>query len=211
MKKVLLSVCMAVAVAGFTQAQEKTDSIHHRSHHAMKGRHHDEFFKSLNLTDQQKSEIKKLNETHRREMSELKKKDNLTVKDWRGQMESLNKAHREKIQSLLTPEQKEQWQKARKDRMAMRGENSNERFDRLKQTLNLTDEQAAKLKSSRESLQTQMRSIRDDKSLSDDAKKAQRKELMKQQHENFRSILTDDQRKKLDEMKQERHTRKKTV
>jgi hypothetical protein len=81
----------------------------------------------------------------------------------------------------------------------------------MKQTLNLTDEQSAKLKTNREAMQQKIKSIREDQSLNDESKKEKVKELMKQQKENMRSILTEDQLKKLDELKQKRGTRKKIV
>ena len=81
----------------------------------------------------------------------------------------------------------------------------------MKEDLNLSEEQSAKLKSKREALQQKMKTLREDPSLSDDAKKEQYKELMKQRKENLRSILTEDQWKKLQEQKQKRPNKTKFV
>ena len=75
----------------------------------------------------------------------------------------------------------------------------------------MTDEQSAKLKSNRTAMQEKMKAIREDKSLNDEAKKEQVKELMKKQKEDMRSILTEEQLKKLDEQKQKRPSHRKIV
>ena len=77
-------------------------------------------------------------------------------------------------------------------------------MEKMKTDLGLTDEQSAKLKSDRTAMQEKMKAIREDKSLNDEAKKEQVKELMKKQKEDMRSILTEEQLKKLDEQKQKR-------
>jgi hypothetical protein len=81
----------------------------------------------------------------------------------------------------------------------------------MKEDLNLSEEQSAKLKNNREALQQKMRTLREDKSLSDDARKEQFKELMKQRKENLRSILTEDQWKKLQEQRQKKSNKAKIV
>jgi Spy/CpxP family protein refolding chaperone len=115
------------------------------------------------------------------------------------------------MQSLLTPEQKTQLEKSKLERKAKMEERSKARMDKMKTDLGLSDEQSAKLKSNRTATQEKIKAIREDKSLNDDAKKEQAKELMKKQKENMRSILTEEQLKKLDEQKQKRASHKKIV
>jgi Spy/CpxP family protein refolding chaperone len=114
---------MVALMATISQAQEIRDREPSK-HHEMKRHHHGEVFKNLNLTEEQKTKFKALNEEHRKQMAELKKNDQITVKEWRAKREALKKDHREKIQSLLTPEQKSQLEKSRQERRAKMQERS---------------------------------------------------------------------------------------
>ena len=210
MKRIILSALVAVAVVTTSMAQEIPDRT--APNYEMKRRHHrgDEF-KNLNLSEDQKAQIKALNEENRKQMAELKKNDNITVKEWNSKKEALHKDYREKMQSLLTTDQKAQLEKSKLVRKAKMEERSKARIDKMKVDLGLNDEQTAKLKSERAAMQEKMKAIRDDKSLNDEVKKEQVKELMKKQKENMRSILTEEQLKKWDEQKQNRTSHKKIV
>ena len=70
----------------------------------------------LNLSDEQKAKLKTLNEEHKKQMEELKKQDNITVKESRERMEGLRKDHQAKFQSILTPEQKATIEKSKEER-----------------------------------------------------------------------------------------------
>jgi len=52
-------------------------------------------------------------------MTELRKKDDITVKEWKSQMMDLNKKHREEMKNLLTTEQKDQVEKIRTEKRKM--------------------------------------------------------------------------------------------
>jgi len=201
---------MAALVITTMQAQETRDG-EHRDHQMMKRHHHGEAFKNLNLTPEQKSQFKSLNEEHRQQMAELRKNDNITVKEWNSKKEMLRKNYREKIQTLLTPEQKTQLEKEKLERKAKMEERSKARMDKMKTDLGLSDEQLVKLKSERAVMQEKMKAIREDKSLDDQAKKEQAKDLLQKQKESMRSILTEDQLKKLDEQRQKKRASHKKV
>jgi len=210
MKKVMLGVCMAALVVTTIQAQETRDREY--GNHQMMNRHHrGEAFKNLNLTQDQKVQFKSLNEEHRKQMAELRKNDNITVKEWNSKKDALQKDYREKIQTLLTPEQKTQLEKEKLERKAKMDERSKARMDKMKTDLGLSDEQLVKLKSERAAMQEKMKAIREDKSLDDQAKKEQQRELMQKQKESMRSILTEEQLKKLGEQRQKRGSHKKIV
>ena len=210
MKRIILSVLVAAAVGTTSMAQEIPDRK--APGHEMKRRHHrSDEFKKLNLSEDQKAQFKALNEENRKQMADLKKNDNITVKEWNSKKEALRKDYREKVQGLLTQEQKAQLEKSKLERKVKMEERSKGRIDKMKADLGLTDEQSAKLKSERTAMQEKMKAIREDKSLNDEAKKEQAKELMKKQRENMRSILTEEQKKKLDEQKQKRGFHKKIV
>ena len=211
----MLSVLIAAFLATTSQAQEIKDR-EPRKHHMMKKHHRSEEFKNLGLTEDQKTKLKALHEENRKQMAELKKNDNITVKEWKSKMQAQRKEHRAKIQSLLTDEQKAQLEKSRQEKKTRFHERSKSapdsyRVERMKATLGLSDEQSAKLKSNHEVMAEKIKAIREDKSLNDESKKEQVEELRKKQKEEMKSILTEEQLKKLGEQKQTRGFRKKAV
>ena len=127
MKRIILSVLVAAAVVTTSMAQDIPERK--RPGHEMKRKHHrggDEF-KNLNLSEDQKAQFKALHEENRKQMAELKKNDNITVKEWNGKKDALRKEHREKMQSLLTTEQKAQLEKSKLERKAKMEERSKAR------------------------------------------------------------------------------------
>ena len=100
-----------MAVATLTiHAQQTPDKIGERS----RNRQHGARFRDLHLSDDQKAKFKATNDEFRQQMEELRKKDDITVKEWRTRMETLRKDHHEKMQGLLTSEQKGNLQKQEK-------------------------------------------------------------------------------------------------
>jgi Spy/CpxP family protein refolding chaperone len=195
MKKIIVcTIVLAVAIQS-TRAQEMPE----RKREKIETRHHKDGFHRLNLTEDQKAKFKSLNEDHRKQMQDLKKNDGITVKEWRTRMENLRKDHRDKMSSLLTEEQKNLLNKSRQARDKKRGDRREAGIDRMKSRLNLTDDQTTRLKESRSQMADKMKSIRENQSLTDDQKKEQVQELRKKQQETLKTILTEDQLKRLHE------------
>lgn len=210
MKKLILSALiasMAIAVQAQEIKERKTEGPqrHERGHG--KRQHHDAM-KQLNLTEEQKVKFKSQNEELRKKMAELRKNDGITVKESREKMASIRKEHKEKIQGILTAEQKTQLEKLRTDGRAKREEMSKERVARMQSHLGLSDEQSEKMHKNRTEMAAKMKALREDKSLNDEQRKEKAKELMKQQKESLKSILTEEQLKKLKERKGQRPERK---
>ena len=204
----ILSMLVATFILSASQAQEIPERKAPKQE--MKRKHHrgDEF-KSLNLSEEQKEKFKALREENRKQREDLKKNDNITVKEWKAKMEAQRKEQRAKFQSILTDEQKAQLDKSRLERKDKFKERSKERSEKMKAELGLSDDQSAKLKASREAMGEKIRAIREDKSLNDENKKEQVKELMNKHKEEMKSVLTEEQLKKLEEQKGQRHSRKK--
>jgi hypothetical protein len=194
MKKIIVcTFVLAVAIQGI-----KAQTMPERNRETI-NRHHKDGVNRLNLSEEQKAKFKSLNEDFRTQMDELKKKDDITVKDWRSRMDNLRKDHRDKITSLLTTDQKDQLKKSREARQLRQSDRKKEGFDRMKARLNLTDDQAAKLKQSHSDMAEKIQSIRENQSLTDDQKKDQVQELRKKSQENLKTILSEDQLKRLHE------------
>lgn len=203
MKKIMSLVAAGLLIAGVASAQ--TDST--KQHHGFEGRKmamrhaHADMYKKLNLTDDQKAQMKAANEDFRKQLTTLKSNNSITMGDYKTQEAALRKSHREKINSILTDDQKKQLadqrQAARKHMQKAAAAN----LDKMKQNLNLSDDQVAKIKAQRADLHTKMKAIREDASLQPDQKKAQVKELVAQQKEQLKSILTPEQQTKLDSLR----------
>jgi Spy/CpxP family protein refolding chaperone len=204
MKKIILST-LVLSLAFAVQAQEIPERKGERPPMMERKKHHRGMeFQKLNLTEDQKAKFKTQNESFRKQMEELKKNDNITVKDWKAKAENIRKEHKNNTQNILTSEQKAQVEKMKAEGKVKHEEMAKKMGDRMKTTLGLTDEQSAKLQKSRAENGEKMKTIRESKSLSDEQKKEQMKEMMKKQKETMKSILTEEQMKKLKETKHKR-------
>ena len=132
-------------------------------------------------------------------MEALKSNDNITVKEWKSQMETLRKENKSKMDGILTTEQKAKMEKMKVEGQAKHKEMAEKRGSMMKERLGLSDDQSAKLSKNRAEMGEKMKAIRDNKSLSDEQKKEQVKELHKAQKESLKSILTEEQMKKMKE------------
>jgi Spy/CpxP family protein refolding chaperone len=211
MKKIFVTVFAVAFSIVAVQAQEIPERKHDGVHRDGGKKRHGKQMENLNLSEEQKTKLKALNEAHQKEMADLGKKDNISVRESREKKESLRKDHMTKVQGLLTPEQKAQVEKNKEDRKAKMQEMEKSRGERMKKELNLTDEQSAKLDANKKEMSAKMKSLRDDKSLTEEQKRAKSKELRKQQMESMKSVLTDEQMKKMKEGKKRGGKKKATT
>ncbi|MBM3415729.1 MAG: hypothetical protein FJY20_04610 [Bacteroidetes bacterium] len=204
MKKIITSA-LALSVAFAVKAQEIPERKHdgYKPHGGPGKMHHRRpggmELKELNLTDAQKEQMKTQREAFRKQMEELKKNDKITVKKWRTRMENLRKDQKSKMENVLTGEQKAKLEKMKTERKALHEVETKARLEKMKIRLGLSNEQAAKIESNRKEMMEKMKAIRENKSLSDEKKREEIKELMKKQKENMKSVLTEEQLKKMKE------------
>lgn len=207
MKKII-AAALVLAVAFTASSQEIPERKHegYRPHGGQGKMHHRRpggmDLKQLNLTDAQKEQMKTQRESFRKQMEDLKKNDNITVKEWRGRMENLRKEQKTGMDKILTTDQKAQLEKIKTEQKAKQGDRMKQGADKMKEHLGLTAEQSAKLDKNRKETSEKMKAIRENKSLSDEKKREEIKEVMKKQKENMKSVLTEEQLKK---MKEGRH------
>jgi Spy/CpxP family protein refolding chaperone len=207
MKKIALCLLIASMSVVTLQAQD-LDARQHKMHG---GHDFGMMAEKLNLSEDQKAKMKTINEDFRTQMTELKKNDNITVKEWKSKMQTLRKDQHTKMQGLLTDEQKAQLEKMKTERKAMRDVNAKARMEKMKIKLGLTDDQAAKMSRNHSEMAEKLKAIHDNNSLDEASKKEQMKELMKQQKEKMKSILTEEQIKKLHDSKREGHPKKEPI
>lgn len=203
MKKIFLSLLIIALAAGAINAQKPV-------HGKMKQKH-GAAIQKLNLTDKQKEEFKAINEGFRKQMAELKKKDDITVKEWRSKQAQLMRDHHDKMQSVLTADQKGQLDKMKEERKVKMKEMGEKKAAMMKEKLALTDEQSKKLKEMREANAAKIKAIHENKSLTPEQKMEQSKELKKQGKDQLKSILTEEQLKKIQERKVKEKGHKKVI
>jgi Spy/CpxP family protein refolding chaperone len=200
MKKLIGSLLALTLIVSVSQAQDKKEFKEHG------GRHHKEMLaKQLNLSADQKKQLKDINAESRKEMADLKKNDNITVKEFNNRKEVIRKEQHDKMLAMLTPDQKTQLDKLKQDRTQHRKQGHQRGLENMKTQLNLSDDQVTKLKASHEAFSSKAQDIRNNQSLTSEQKKEQFKELSKQQKDETRSILTKEQLQKMQELHKE-HT-----
>ena len=216
MKKYLMALASLTVITIGASAQIKRNStdtttqqhkmgMHRKQEYAMhKFHHHNMMMNQLNLSDAQKQQAKSINDDYRNQLKDLEKNDNITLKDYRSKKANLEQERKSKFQALLTTDQKNKIEQAKKQRNEKMKMMAQKRLDKMKTELNLTDDQVAKMQAQRESSIEQMKAIRDNSSLSEEQKKEQLTELHKSMHESMNSILTVDQLKKKEELRNSR-------
>jgi hypothetical protein len=204
MKKILFGIAVSLFTMMAAQAQDKPGSpMQKRMRHAD--------LQQLNLSDDQRASFRTTNEEFRKQMQELKKQDNITVKEWRSRMQKLRTDHKEKINGLLTNEQKNQLKKMREEHKTKMKAMSEKRMERMKERLALTDAQSGKLTELRGQTAEKLKALRENSTLTPDQKREQARELSRQNKEKMKSILTEEQLKKLKEGKHHKHGKRQRV
>ncbi len=172
--------------------------------------------KDLNLTATQKAEMKVLQEEGRSQMQAIQNDKNLSQQDKKAKLEALREAQTVKRNAILTPEQKAKIESQMKERQANAGKNG-QRIQQGRQginsqgrrrmspqntqsknwdALNLTATQKAEMKVLQEEGRSQMQAIQNDKSLSQQDKKAKLEALREAQTVKRNTILTPEQQAK---------------
>ena len=205
MKKILfaafiLSMAFTIDAQKITDRKESEKDKHEKMDRHRGGARID--FHKLNLTEDQKAKFKTQKESFRLQMEELKKNDNITVKDWKAKMKALRENQKTQMEKILTNEQKAQIETMKAEKKEMHESMAKERQEKMKTNLGITDAQSAAMGKYKTELQQKLKVIKEDKKLTDDQKKEKAKELLKSHKESMKSILTEEQLKKLKESKE---------
>jgi hypothetical protein len=178
----------------------------------MKGKHpqHQKMAiaQKLNFSEEQKKQAKLNKETYKKQLQELNKNENITVKEFRDKKLALHKAQQAKMQSLLTPEQKEKMAQMKPSHKAKAEQHYAARMDKMKAKLSLTDNQVAKMKAQRETMMAKLKAIKEDDKMDRVAKKEKLVALKMQMKEDRKKIFTPEQLQKMEEMKKNRMEKK---
>jgi hypothetical protein len=209
MKKIVFSTLVAAIATITLNAQEIPDRERKESKPISKEKIINKKERAtLNLTDEQKAKLKSMNQDLRKQKEELSKQENVSVKEYREKMAKLRKEQQEKFQSILTPEQKTEMQKYKDLANKKTKVYGKKKEAKLKEELKLTDEQMAKMTENKKVTMERIRTIRDDKSLTEAQQKEEIKDALKKQKQGLKSVLTEEQLKKMKEGKRQEKRRK---
>ncbi|RXK83202.1 hypothetical protein [Filimonas effusa] len=207
MKKILTLAVVGVFMTASAMAQDSTAVKQHKAgvhqkhqgdgkdhkHHGHKG---DKAMKGVTFSDEQKAQAKTINEDFKKKAADVKAK-NLDAADQKKQLAALHQERHQKMQQVLTAEQKATIETNRKQAAAKAKEMKGKRLDAMKASLNLNDEQVAKIKEEKAKTREQIKAIRENQSLSEADKKAQVKAVMQKQKASWDNILTPEQKAKM--------------
>ena len=200
MKRIIITL-LAVSLITVSSAaqQKKTMKGSHRQKH-----NHGKMARSLNFSEDQKKQAKLYKDDAKKKMQELNKNESITVKEFRDRKEMIRKERRSKMQGLLTVEQKTKMALLNADQQKKREEHFTRHLNKMRSALTLTDAQVAQLKSQREKIRLQSRSIRDNGALTREQRKIQMGALREDLRAQRKNIFTPEQLKKMEEMRKNR-------
>jgi protein CpxP len=84
--------------------------------------HHKDWFAGLNLTDDQKAQIKKIHEDAKMKSDAVKADSSLSEADKKTKVRTIRQEAKKQTQEVLTPEQREQFKAKMKERHAQRSQ-----------------------------------------------------------------------------------------
>ena len=201
MKKILLSLFAFAAITLSASAQQNGGKMMkgNKCQHAKNNKHM--MMKDLNLSDAQQQQMKANRDAFKKQLQELNKNENITVKEQRDRKEALKKEQKAKMMALLTPEQKAKMEQLKKDKKAQQDLKFAQKMEKMKTHLGLSDDQFAKIKAEKAANRAKMQAIKDNEKLSRTEKKEQLTALKEQNKESIKKYLTPEQIKKMEEMK----------
>ena len=123
MKKILSTIIVIALSITATQAQNM---------HRKLQRKHQMAQQQLNLSEDQKKKYKALNEDFRKNRLNLRKQDDIPVKEWKNRMADLHKKHHTDMQSVLTQEQKGRIEKMKTERKQLAEIDAKARMEKMK-------------------------------------------------------------------------------
>lgn len=205
----LMTAAAAMMITTFSFAQPTPHTHKNHKMRAQEGFQHENPYKQLNLTADQKAKMKTYNEDFHKQMEALKSNEKLTAKEQRERHMELTKSHRANLESLLTDGQKKQLADRKDKQQSKQHEMGGKQLQHMQQQLNLTDEQVSLIKSDREALHKKMEDLRNNTNLSPEQRREQQKALHQEMKSKMDNVLTSEQKAKLKTLKQDRMKHKK--
>ncbi len=197
-KFILIGCLLSVGTFGF--AQEGTSDL---KEEAKTHQNRDAMLAQLNLTEDQKAQIEVLKENTKAKAEVIKNDTSLDDEARRAQLKELKEAQWKHVSALLTDEQRTQFEALRAEQKQSNsktpGEIANTQTERMKDFLDLTDDQVEKVRALNLKVALKIDAIKNDESM-DAARKKEFIEGNRQDHKTMmKSILTEEQFTKYEE------------
>jgi hypothetical protein len=131
----------------------------------------------------------------RTKAKQLDENTTITHSEFKKQMQELREQRKNRANTILTDEQKSKMKAAREHQMK---QSAAAHFEKLKTALQLTDAQQNLLKKKQDEVQQQMKAIHQNDVFTKEQKKEQIVALQKERKSYLKSVLTEEQVKKLE-------------
>jgi Spy/CpxP family protein refolding chaperone len=156
----------------------------------------------VNLTEDQKASVQRILEDQSEKVRALRSDQSLSREERMSRFKTIREETHQKINALLTPEQKQAFEEHHKKAGEEFGGRRTEfALKRLSQALNLTEAQSAAIKPILESEAEQLKALRADTALSREQKGEKAKQIHEQAQLQIRPLLNADQQQKFAEMR----------
>lgn len=154
----------------------------------------DRLDQKLELTDEQEKELRKIYETKHAEMRDIRKRMHKQMRETRQEMKA-------EFERVLDDEQEDTFKEMRRARHEKRAER---RIERMKENLDLTDEQVGKIDEIFEETRSKIQAVRDDESLSENERRDKVRSLFFGAKDQVTDVLDEAQREKFEKMRRDR-------
>lgn len=154
---------------------------------------------SLNLTDDQKAKVQEITQAQMQQFQTLQNDTGLSQQDRMTKMRSMGQAMQEKIKAVLTPDQQKQLAALQPGPGGPGGPGGRGQrgFGMLPDSLNLTDDQKAKVQAITQEMMQQFRALQNDTTLSQEDRMAKMREMGQAMQSKIKEVLTPEQQKQL--------------
>lgn len=211
MKRIIIALSMLTLTMGlYAQQGNQRNNCRQRGERMEPNRQANRAaqLKNLNLSESQKTEMKRLQQQFRQQQAELNKNESITVKEQRDARFEMAKNQRNKMKALLTPEQQQQLKTNQEKATANRKLQQGKRFEEMANSLNLNESQRAQLEKERESARLKVEALKQNENHS----RADVEQTLKQVRENhsktMKEVLTPEQYEQWKSMEKGRQGRR---
>ena len=160
--------------------------------------------KGLNLSATQKEQLKATRQNTVQQLTELKKNDQLTVKDFKANKEAILQSQKDQVSGILTEDQKNQLAENKSRPNDRQADNAGKNIGKMKENLGLSEQQVTQIKSNRAADQAKIKAIKENNQLTNSEKKEQLKEIKKEHENNLAQILSPEQISKMEQSRKDR-------